>query len=135
MQTTRTSLLRRPAVVPTIRLPGLRETATALLRVLSGGAPSAREAARIITLDPVLVFELLQTAPLEKNESASLLEAIAQRIDNTDSGLLQAWALRHIVQQAQHRVIHRRPPPPLPAQPVRCGTLFSDCPRVRLCVS
>ena len=110
MQTTRTSLLRRPAVVPTIRLPGLRETATALLRVLSGGAPSAREAARIITLDPVLVFELLQTAPLEKNESASLLEAIAQRIDNTDSGLLQAWALRHIVQQAQHRVdigVHR----------------------------
>lgn len=104
MQTTRISVLRRPAVVPTLRLPGLRETAAALLRVLSGSTPSAKEAARIVVLDPVLVFELLQTSPLEDHESASLLEAIAQRIDNIDAGLLQAWALRHIVQQSRHHI-------------------------------
>jgi putative nucleotidyltransferase with HDIG domain len=54
-------------------------------------------------LDPVLVFELLQTSPLAKSEAASLLEAITQRVENTEAGLLQAWALRHIVQQPQRR--------------------------------
>lgn len=103
MQTSRISKLRRPAAVPTLRLPGLRETATALLRVLSVGVPASKDAARIIMLDPVLVFELLQTSPLQKNESASLLEALTQRVENTDAGLLQAWALRHIVQQSQRR--------------------------------
>ncbi|MDD2987413.1 MAG: HDOD domain-containing protein [Zoogloea sp.] len=103
MQTTRISKLRIPAAVPTLRLPGLRETATALLRVLSAGVPASKDAARIIMLDPVLVFELLQTRPLQKSESASLLEALTQRVENTDAGLLQAWALRHIVQQPQRR--------------------------------
>ena len=37
----------------------MRESATALLRVLSNGNPSTQDIARCISFDPVLVFELL----------------------------------------------------------------------------
>lgn len=104
MQTIRISEARNPVAIPTLRLPSLRETATALLRALSAGTPSPGDAARIIVLDPVLVFELLQTRPLEHNEPVSLVAAIARRIEDTDVGLLQAWALRHLVQQPQRRI-------------------------------
>ncbi|MBT9497359.1 MAG: hypothetical protein IV103_08850, partial [Zoogloea sp.] len=50
--------MRRPVAVPTLRLPCLRETATALLRALSVGSASAQAIARIIVLDPVLIFGL-----------------------------------------------------------------------------
>jgi signal transduction histidine kinase/HD-like signal output (HDOD) protein len=104
MPNTRILKLRRPAAVPTLRLPCLRETATAILRVLSVGTAATHDIARIIVLDPVLVFELLLTEPLADNEPASLLNAIARRVDNIDSGLLQAWALRHIIQQPRSQI-------------------------------
>lgn len=99
MPNTRILKMRRPAAVPTLRLPCLRETATAILRALSVGTAATQDIARIIVLDPVLVFELLLTEPLAGNEPASIVDAIARRVERIDSGLLQAWALRHISQQ------------------------------------
>ncbi len=104
MPNTRIFKLRRPVAVPTLRLPCLRETATALLRALSVGSASAQDIARIIVLDPVLVFELLLTDPLGDTEAACILDAVTRRLEGIDSGLLQAWALRHIIQQPRLRV-------------------------------
>ena len=76
MPTTRIFKMRRPSAVPTSRLPALRESATALLRALSSGNPTPHDIARAISLDPVLVFELLLTAPLGGNDAEKLLDAI-----------------------------------------------------------
>jgi signal transduction histidine kinase len=103
MQTTRNAKMRRPAVIPTLRLHCQREAAISLLRVLSLGTSTPKDAARIIILDPVLLFELLLTSPLGEAEGHKLLDAIALRIDNTSQALLQAWALRHIIHQPQRR--------------------------------
>lgn len=100
--------MRRPLAVPTSRLPALRETAAALLRVLSAGEASSHEIARVIILDPVLVFELFLTAPLGKTDlGIPLLELVADRVQRVDTGLLQAWSLRHLIQQPQQRVSPR----------------------------
>lgn len=107
MPTTRIFKMRRPSAVPTSRLPALRESATALLRALSSGNPTPHDIARAISLDPVLVFELLLTAPLGGNDAEKLLDAIANRIAGIDAGLLQGWSLRHVIQQTHHRVSAR----------------------------
>ena len=104
MPTTRIFKMRRPSAVPTSRLPALRESATALLRALSNGKPTTQDIARSIALDPVLVFELLLTAPLGGNDPEKLLDAIANRIAGIDAGLLQGWSLRHVIQQPQRRI-------------------------------
>ncbi len=104
MPTTRIFKMRRPSAVPTSRLPALRESATALLRVLSNGNPSTQDIARCISFDPVLVFELLLTAPLGGNEPEKLLDAIANRVAGIDAGLLQGWSLRHVIQQPHRRI-------------------------------
>ncbi|WP_346287689.1 ATP-binding protein [Zoogloea sp.] len=96
--------MRRPAVIPTLRLHCQRETAISLLRVLSLGTSTPKDAAHIIILDPVLLFELLLTSPLGESEAHKLLDAIALRIDNTSQALLQAWALRHFIRQPLHRI-------------------------------
>ena len=84
MPTTRIFKMRRPSAVPTSRLPALRESATALLRALSSGNPTPHDIARAISLDPVLVFELLLTAPLGGNDAEKLLDAISNRIAGID---------------------------------------------------
>ena len=104
MPTTRIFKMRRPSAVPTSRLPALRESATALLRVLSNGNPSTQDIARGIAFDPVLVFELLLTAPLGGNEPEKLLDAIANRVAGIDAGLLQGWSLRHVIQHPHRRI-------------------------------
>lgn len=107
MPTTRIFKMRRPSAVPTSRLPALRESATALLRVLSNGNPSTQDIARSISFDPVLVFELLLTAPLGGNDPEKLLDAIANRVSAIDAGLLQGWSLRHVIQQPNRRISAR----------------------------
>lgn len=107
MPTTRIFKMRRPSAVPTSRLPALRESATALLRVLSNGNPSTQDIARSISFDPVLVFELLLTTPLGGNEPEKLLDAIANRISGIDAGLLQGWSLRHVIQHPHRRISAR----------------------------
>lgn len=103
MQTTRNAKTRRPAVIPTLRLHPQREAAISLLRVLSLGTATSKDVARIVILDPVLLFELLLTSPLGESEAHNLLDAVAQRVDNSSPALLQAWALRHIIHQPQRR--------------------------------
>ena len=131
MPTTRISKMRRPSAIPTSRLPALRESATALLRALSNGKPTTQDIARSIALDPVLVFELLLTAPLGGNDPEKLLDAIANRIAGIDAGLLQGWSLRHVIQQPQRRIgarshrHHARPATPgrtRPTAPACCTT-------------
>ncbi len=107
MPTTRIFKMRRPAAVPTSRLPALRETAAALLRVLSAGDASPHDIARIVVLDPVLVFELLLTSPIDSGDQSSLLDLVADRLVRIDTGLLQAWSLRHLVQQPQRNISTR----------------------------
>lgn len=107
MPTTRIFKMRRSSAVPTSRLPALRETAAALLRVLSAGDASTHDIARIVLLDPVLVFELLLTSPLGNTDSSSLLDAVAARLARIDAGLLQAWSLRHLIQQPQRKISTR----------------------------
>ena len=99
--------MRRPAAVPTSRLPALRETAAALLRVLSAGDASPHDIARIVVLDPVLVFELLLTSPIDSGDQSSLLDLVADRLARIDTGLLQAWSLRHLIQQPQRNISTR----------------------------
>ncbi len=100
--------MRRPPAVPTSRLPALRETAAALLRVVSAGGASMHDIARIIVLDPVLVFEILRTAPLAGTDhGAPLVDIVANRLVRIDTGLLQAWSLRHMIQQPQRRITAR----------------------------
>ncbi|HOB46419.1 MAG TPA: HDOD domain-containing protein [Zoogloea sp.] len=99
--------MRRPAAVPTSRLPALRETAAALLRVLSAGDASPHDIARIVVLDPVLVFELLLTSPIDSGDQSSLLDLVADRLVRIDTGLLQAWSLRHLIQQPQRNISTR----------------------------
>lgn len=132
MPTTRIFKMRRPSAVPTSRSPALRESATALLRALSNGKPTTQDIARSIALDPVLVFELLLTAPLGGNDPEKLLDAIANRIAGIDAGLLQGWSLRHVIQQPQRRIGTRSPSPPRAAQPVRGRTVPAPSPRNRL---
>lgn len=84
MPTTRIFKMRRPAAVPTSRLPALRETAAALLRVLSAGDASPHDIARIVVLDPVLVFELLLTSPIDSGDQSSLLDLVADRLVRRD---------------------------------------------------
>lgn len=104
----RISKMRRPIAAPTSRLPVLRETASALLRILSTGNASRHDIARVIILDPVLVFELLLTAPLSKSDySIALIDIILDRLERIEVGLLQAWSLRHLIQQSRHRISHR----------------------------
>lgn len=107
MPTTRIFKMRRPAAVPTSRLPALRETAAALLRVLSAGDASPHDIARIVVLDPVLVFELLLTSPIDSGDQSSLLDLVADRLARIDTGLLQAWSLRHLIQQPQRNISTR----------------------------
>ena len=107
MPTTRIFKMRRPAAVPTSRLPALRETAAALLRVLSAGDASPHDIARIVVLDPVLVFELLLTSPIDSGDQSSLLDLVADRLVRIDTGLLQAWSLRHLIQQPQRNISTR----------------------------
>lgn len=107
MLTTRIFKMRRPAAVPTSRLPALRETAAALLRVLSAGDASPHDIARIVVLDPVLVFELLLTSPIDSGDQSSLLDLVADRLVRIDTGLLQAWSLRHLIQQPQRNISTR----------------------------
>ena len=107
MLTTRIFKMRRPAAVPTSRLPALRETAAALLRVLSAGDASPHDIARIVVLDPVLVFELLLTSPIDSGDQSSLLDLVADRLARIDTGLLQAWSLRHLIQQPQRNISTR----------------------------
>ena len=107
MPPTRIFKMRRSSTVPTSRLPALRETAAALLRVLSAGDASTHDIARVVLLDPVLVFELLLTSPLANADSASLLDAVAARLVRVDAGLLQAWSLRHLIQQPQRKISTR----------------------------
>ncbi len=55
-----------------------------------------------------MVFELLLTAPLSKSDfSIALIDVLIERLDRIDAGLLQAWALRHMIQQPQHRISPR----------------------------
>ena len=107
MPSARLFKFQRSPAVPTSRLPALRETAAALLRALSAGHTRAQELARIVALDPVLVFELLQATPLTSARPGPIVDALAERLDPIDTGLLQAWALRHLVQQPRRRLSDR----------------------------
>ena len=55
-----------------------------------------------------MVFELLLTAPLSKSDfSIALIDVLIERLDRIDAGLLQAWSLRHMIQQPTHRISPR----------------------------
>lgn len=87
----------RSAVVPTARLHALPETAAALASALASGQTSVQHLAHIVILDPVLVLDLLLTFPLAPEEAGSLAEQLANRLQQIEHGLLQAWVLRHIL--------------------------------------